>query len=211
MNLELNDGKWINEPTSCQVTNNKVVIITDPETDFWQRSYYGFRNDNAPALLFDCSDNFTFTVKSKFNYQEQFDQCGLIIYLDSDNWFKASIEYENSAFARLGSVVTNSGYSDWATCDIELPSEIWYRLSQRGPDFLIESSLDGVNFNQMRIFHLHALGETSIEMGKVNPPLAIEKPLRFGVYACSPSVSSFKAEFTEIRLEPCKWLAHGTA
>ncbi len=210
MNLELNNGKWIYEPTSCRVTKSKVVINTDPETDFWQRSYYGFRNNNAPALLFDCSDNFTFTVKAKFNYQEQFDQCGLIIYIDSDNWFKASIEYESSAFARLGSVVTNNGYSDWATCDIELPSEIWYRLSQRGPDFLIESSFDGVKFNQMRIFHLHALGETSIEMGKVNPPIAVEKPVHFGVYACSPSISSFKAEFTEFRLEPCKWLAHDT-
>ncbi len=42
VNLELNNGRWINEPTSCQVTNSKVVINSDPETDFWQRSYYGF-------------------------------------------------------------------------------------------------------------------------------------------------------------------------
>lgn len=211
MNIELHDGKWVNEPTSHHFANNTVVINTEPETDFWQRSYYGFRNNNAPALLFDSSDNFTFTVKTKFNYKELFDQCGLIIYLDSENWFKASIEYENSEIARLGSVVTNFGYSDWATCDIKLPREIWYRLSRRGPDFLIESSFDGVEFKQMRIFHLHALGETSTEMGKANPPLSAEKPVRFGVYACSPSVSSFKAEFTKIKLEPCKWLAHGAA
>ena len=76
---------------------------------------------------------------------------------------------------------------------------------------MIESSFDGVEFKQMRIFHLHALGETSTEMGKANPPLSAEKPVRFGVYACSPSVSSFKAEFTKIKLEPCKWLAHGAA
>ncbi|EOU2520784.1 DUF1349 domain-containing protein, partial [Vibrio cholerae] len=30
----------------------------------------------------------------------------------------------------------------------------------------------------------------------------------FGVYACSPSESSFTANFTEMSLEPCKWLAH---
>ena len=47
-----------------------------------------------------------------------FDQCGVVMYLDSENWLKASIEYENERFQRLGSVVTNLGYSDWATTDI---------------------------------------------------------------------------------------------
>ncbi|MBF4217623.1 DUF1349 domain-containing protein, partial [Vibrio anguillarum] len=108
----------------------------------------------------------------------------------------------------LGSVVTNLGYSDWATTDIPLPKEIWYRLSRRGPDFLIESSFDGLVFNQMRIFHLHQLGETTIEMAKCNPPLPTQKVVSFGVYACSSSESSFTAKFTEMSLEPCKWLAH---
>ncbi|EOU2520807.1 DUF1349 domain-containing protein, partial [Vibrio cholerae] len=154
-------GKWISEPKVSEVTSEFVSITTEPKTDFWQRSYYGFRNENAPALLIDSKDNFTFTAKVSFAYQQLFDQCGLIIYLDNENWFKASIEYENQSFSRLGSVVTNLGYSDWATTDIPLPKEIWYRLSRRGPDFLIESSFDGLFFNQMRIFHLHQLGETT--------------------------------------------------
>ncbi|HGH8103201.1 TPA: DUF1349 domain-containing protein, partial [Vibrio cholerae] len=188
-------GKWISEPKVSEVTSEFVSITTEPKTDFWQRSYYGFRNENAPALLIDSKDNFTFTAKVSFAYQQLFDQCGLIIYLDNENWFKASIEYENQSFSRLGSVVTNLGYSDWATTDIPLPKEIWYRLSRRGPDFLIESSFDGLVFNQMRIFHLHRLGETTIEMGKCNPPLPTQKVVSFGVYACSPSESSFTAKF----------------
>ncbi|MFV8409476.1 DUF1349 domain-containing protein [Vibrio owensii] len=201
-------GKWIFEPKVSEVTQDFVSITTEPETDFWQRSYYGFRNDNAPALQIESEENFTFTTKVSFDYQAQFDQCGLIIYLDSENWFKASIEYENEAFSRLGSVVTNLGYSDWATSDIPLPEAIWYRLSRRGPDFLIESSFDGVAFKQMRIFHLHKLGETTPEMGKYNPPLPANNVVSFGVYACSPLKSSFTATFTDMRLEPCKWLAH---
>ncbi|EJL6325651.1 DUF1349 domain-containing protein, partial [Vibrio cholerae] len=184
-------GKWISEPKVSEVTSEFVSITTEPKTDFWQRSYYGFRNENAPALLIDSKDNFTFTAKVSFAYQQLFDQCGLIVYIDNENWFKASIEYENQSFSRLGSVVTNLGYSDWATTDIPLPKEIWYRLSRRGPDFLIESSFDGLVFNQMRIFHLHQLGETTIEMGKCNPPLPTQKVASFGVYACSPSESSF--------------------
>lgn len=206
--VDFTNGKWIFEPKLSEVSTGSVSITTEPNTDLWQRSYYGFRNDNAPALQIESEENFTFTAKASFTYQTQFDQCGLIIYLDSENWFKASIEYENQEFSRLGSVVTNFGYSDWATSDIPLPKEIWYRLSRRGADFLIESSFDGIVFNQMRIFHLHQLGETTVDMGKCNPPQPAEKSVQFGVYACSPQNSSFTAKFTDMNLEPCKWLAH---
>ena len=201
-------GKWVYEPSISSVTPISVSITTDPATDFWQRSYYGFCNDNAPALQIKSEDNFSFTAKVSFDYKAKFDQCGLIIYLDSDNWFKASIEYENDQFSRLGSVVTNLGYSDWASSDIPLPNEVWYRLSRRGPDFLIESSFDGVNFKQMRIFHLHKLGITTAEMGKCSPSLSANAIVNFGVYACSPLNSSFTAKFTDMNLEPCIWQAH---
>ncbi|MFK7803219.1 MAG: DUF1349 domain-containing protein [Anaerolineae bacterium] len=210
MKIDFNSAEWINPPKTYHVDSDTVTIQTDPHTDFWQRSYYGFRNDNAPAILVERQENFTFTVQTKFNYQALFDQCGLIIYLDSENWFKASIEFENGEFSRLGSVVTNHGYSDWATTDIPLTTTMWYRLSRRGPDFLIESAADGENFKQMRIFHLHALGETTAEMGKLNPPAQAVLPIRFGPYACSPTESSFEAVFKNMQIEPCRWLAHTT-
>ena len=203
-------AEWIYRPKSYEITDTSVKITTEPNTDHWQRSYYGFRNDNAPTLLLKSDLNFSFTTKVSFNYSGRFDQCGMIIYVDSDNWFKASIEFEDKNFSRLGSVVTNHGYSDWATTDISTKTEVWYRLSRRGPDFLIEFSLDGLEFNQMRIFHLHCLGETTEEMGKLDPPASPILPIRFGVYACSPMDSSFEAEFTNFKLEDCLWKAHRT-
>ena len=210
MALNLHQGKWLNPPSTSHITDSSIALTTDPHTDFWQRSYYGFRNDNAPAYLFESGENFTFTAKVGFQYKRLFDQCGLIIYIDSENWFKASIEFENDKFSRLGSVVTNLGYSDWATNDISLPEHIYYRLSRRGPDFLIEHSFDGKAFKQMRIFHLHKLEDTSEEMGKANPPLPAKNNIQFGVYACSPSDSSFTAFFDDFKLEPCGWEAHGS-
>ena len=115
------------------------------------------------------------------------------MYLDSDNWLKGSIEYENDQFQHLGSVVTNNGYSDWATTAIDATvKSMWYRLSRREDDYCIECSTDGVNFSQMRICHMWHGG------GKI----------RFGIYACSPEDSSFKATFTDMTLTECKWLAH---
>ena len=208
MNVDFTTAKWINKPKIFEITDQLVKITTEPNTDLWQRSYYGFRNDNAPALLIESDNNFTFTVRVTFEYQARFDQCGLIIYLDSENWFKASIEYENEDISRLGSVVTNYGYSDWATTDIVTTTAMWYRLNRRGPDFLIEPSEDGITFKQMRVFHLHNLGETSPEMGKFNPPAPPKFPIHLGLFACSPLDSSFTAKFDHFRLDNCEWMAH---
>jgi len=160
--VDFTNGKWIFEPKFSEVSIDSVSITTEPNTDLWQRSYYGFRNDNAPALQIESEENFTFTAKANFTYQTQFEQCGLINHLNNQNWIKPSIEYENQAFSRLGSVVTNFGYSDWATSDIPLPKEIWYRLSRRGADFLIESTLEGIVSKQIaRISFASASGDNS--------------------------------------------------
>jgi hypothetical protein len=184
---------WIREPENYEITDDKVTIISEPCTDLWQRTYYGFQNDNAPCLQMKTSEKyFSFTVKTSFNSSNLFDQCGIVIYLDSENWMKSSIEYENNEYQRLGSVVTNNGYSDWATTDISSSvKEMWYRLSRRESDYYIETSMDGINFKQMRAFHLfNGNGEIS-----------------FGIYAASPVESSFTATFTNMEVSECKWEA----
>lgn len=194
MLFKSDEAEWIFKPENYSISDEKIVIKTEPGTDFWQRTYYGFQNNNAPALLVKTKEkSFSFIVKTKFDSRHRFDQCGVIIYQDSDNWFKASIEYENDKYQRLGSVVTNHGYSDWATTDIPAENkEMYYRLSRRESDYCIENSYDGINFKQMRIFHLFE-GQDEI---------------RVGIYACSPEDSSFNAEFTEMQFTECRWMAH---
>ena len=208
MKFDFHNAEWIYKPKKFTIENDYLEITTEPDTDFWQRTFYGFRNDNAPGLLMRTDESFTFTVKTSFKYGEMFDQCGLLIYLDSENWVKAGLEYENKSFSRLGSVVTNLGYSDWATTDLENQTGMYYRLNRRGPDFLIESSFDGLKFSQMRIFHMHALGETTEEMGRQKLMSTKSAAVKFGIYACSPLNSSFTARFSEIDLTACSWQAH---
>lgn len=195
-NTEFNskDLKWIREPKNYSITENKIEIVTEPHTDLWQRTYYNFRNDNTPVLQINTDEKyFSFIVKTEFESNHRFDQCGVVMYLDSENWFKCSIEYENEDFQHLGSVVTNSGYSDWATTVIDASiKSMWYRFSRRENDYCIESSIDGIHYSQMRIFH----------MWKGNGAI------QFGIYACSPENSSFKTTFTNMEITDCKWLAH---
>lgn len=187
--------QWTRQPDSYSVNGDTLAVVTKPGTDLWQRTYYHFRNDNAPVYQISTSEKFfSFVVKTDFTASHhRFDQCGVVVYLDSENWLKGSVEYENDEFQHLGSVVTNNGYSDWATTAISADVKtMWYRLSRRDDDFCIECSADGVTFTQMRVCHLAKATDR----------------ISFGVYACSPEESSFKALFTDMKITECMWKAH---
>ena len=177
MKFDLNQLEWIYPPTQSFLSDEKIVITTDPETDCWQRTHYGFQKDNAHALVFHTEEDFCFTFKAEFVYGGQYDQCGLMVYQDSENWFKASLEYINPSLQQLGSVVTSRGYSDWAMQDFDSEvHSLYYRLSRSGSDFCIE-------------FHF--------EKGA--------GLLGCGLYACSPSQHSFDAVFSEFSITENKW------
>lgn len=193
--MNLKKLKWTREPQEYKIETDRIEIITKPHTDLWQRTYYHFQNDNAPVLQIETEENyFSFVVKTEFGESHQrFDQCGIVMYLDSENWLKASVEYENEEYQHLGSVVTNHGYSDWATTVIDTSiKSMWYRFSRREDDYCIECSMGGVTFEQMRICHMYC------GKGKI----------QFGIYACSPEDSSFKAVFSNMQIMDCQWKAH---
>ncbi len=201
-------GRWINPPQKFTVGPSEVTLQTEPGTDFWQRTFYGFRNNNAPAFLFDRSDNFTFSVTVECEYKTLFDQAGIIIWIDENNWIKTSLEYENQAFSRLGAVVTNAGYSDWSTRNSPAVPQIELRVSRRGPDFLIEARTD-TKWEQLRIAHLGVLGETTAEMGVTPSAGLVPGPsVGVGVYACSQEDSSFEAKFGELVFSTSTWEMH---
>lgn len=192
--FDVSQLEWTRCPKKYSISEDRIEIVTEPHTDLWQRTYYHFRNDNAPVLQIKSNEKyFSFVVKTEFASHHRFDQCGVVMYLDSENWLKASIEYENEEYQHLGSVVTNNGYSDWATTVINADiKSMWYRFSRREDDFCLECSKDGICFEQMRVCHMFNVNDE----------------IQFGVYACSPEDSSFKAVFTNMDITECKWLAH---
>lgn len=193
--IDINGLQWTREPGGYEVKGDTILITTAPHTDLWQRTYYHFQNDNAPVLQMKTREKFfSFVVKTDFTQSHQrFDQCGIVMYLDNENWLKGSVEYENEKFQHLGSVATNGGYSDWATTAI--PADVktmWYRFSRREDDYCIECSTNGTDFSQMRICHMQAAADE----------------ISFGIYACSPEESSFTAAFSDMRITECMWKAH---
>lgn len=188
--------KWLNKTVASNVLENKIVIKTSSDTDFWKGTYYGLSYDNAPLVYFeDEEEMWTLSCKATFSSNTFFDQCGFAIYQDSNHWMKSGIEYQSNGFQQLFSVVTNRGFSDWAMWNYDKnKQDMYYRLSRRQADFLLEYSEDGQNFEMMRMFHL----ENANEVVKV------------GFFASSPGDSSFEAVFTDISLKQCSWSAHNS-
>jgi regulation of enolase protein 1 (concanavalin A-like superfamily) len=189
------DYSWLNPPEDFTIDGDQLNFRTMPETDFWQRTYYGFRNDNAHAFLFSTDQpHFTYCARVRYAPEKLYDQAGILLRVNADHWCKAAIEVEDAHTARLGSVVTNFGYSDWASVDIPNAAAVqqYYRLSRRGQDFRLENSTDGLSYQQMRIFHLYQAAAA----------------VQVGVYACSPTQSSFEVTFSEIDMGDCLWEAY---
>ena len=165
-------------------------LVTKPESDFWQRTHYGFRKDDGHCLLAQVEGDFAAMTCVKFDFRDQYDQCGLMIRVDDENWIKISAEREDDNRSRLGSVVTNLGYSDWASQDISSDvRRVWYRVSRSQQDFLIEVSFDGSQWNQLRVAHLHRCPEV----------------LEVGIYACSPKGNGFRCRFHELAIQASRW------
>lgn len=189
--------KWINKPAQFSLSDSEIVIHTSPDTDFWRGTYYGLEYNNAPGLVLASDEQFwTLKAKVAFTSTTYFDQCGLFIYQDENNWMKSGIEYQSNGYQQLFSVVTNNGFSDWSMANFDRVTQtMHYRLSRRGSDFLLENSVDGVDFMMMRMFHLfHA-----------------QESVQFGFFASSPGDSSFAAHFSQIEWSECSWNAHGSS
>jgi regulation of enolase protein 1 (concanavalin A-like superfamily) len=48
--MDLNNFEWTRMPGDYEICDGKVRITTKPHTDLCHRTYYHFRNDNAPVL-----------------------------------------------------------------------------------------------------------------------------------------------------------------
>jgi uncharacterized protein len=185
MSTLFNEMVWLHEPT-WRIESSSLIVRIQPDSDFWQRTHYGFQRDNGHALLKAVSGNLAIRARFRFEPNEQYDQCGILIRVDADNWFKCSIEYENAAHSRLGSVLTRDGYSDWATQDISSEvKDMGYEVEINNSDITAKFSHNGVIFQQMRICRLN-IGA---------------RPLFAGIYGCSPVGNGYEFTVSDLTID----------
>ena len=181
---------WFNPPKRWRldVCGSGLVVEPDGQTDFWQRTHYGFSADTGHLLGLELRGDFVLSTEVRFHPVHQYDQAGLMMRGDANCWIKASVEHELEGPPQLGAVVTNNGYSDWSLQDFPFTeAALGLRITKHGADVRVEfSPAGGGPWQLMRVARLHW-------------PDAV--PLRAGLYACSPKDAEFRAEFAFLQVE----------
>ncbi|MCF0115298.1 MAG: DUF1349 domain-containing protein [Erysipelotrichaceae bacterium] len=191
--VDISKMEWVNKPTNAIVAKNKVIIETDPYTNMWSETYYHVSQNNPHALVLPIEQDFTFKVRVDFKFNTKYDQAGMVIYANDDNWFKVGIEYKNKLISYIFTTITYHGYSDLSTHETSSDLRyMYFRVSKQQEDFKVEGSFDGKHFKQMRVFHLKN------RTGK----------FKVGIYACSPRNSSFDVTFSEMEMSDSVWKEH---
>lgn len=186
--------RWMNPPSSWRVDSarSRLVIESDPETDFWQRTHYGFQRDNGHFLYCAAPESAVITAQFHSYPAHQYDQAGLMVRFSETCWLKASVEFEPDGPSPLGAVVTNHGYSDWSLQEFSAPScdgclSYCLRVKLQGTEVQVEHS--ATEFGPWRL----------IRMARLSPEAGNQAAC--GIYACSPQARGYRAEIEFLRID----------
>lgn len=97
---------WYNEPASWQISEGALTMDVTPNSDYWRISHYGFTVDDAPFYYAEYGGEFEAKVKISGDYKVRFDQAGMMIRLDHENYIKTGIEFVDGKY-NLSTVVTH--------------------------------------------------------------------------------------------------------
>lgn len=173
----LNKMIWYNEPEKWQVKDASLIVQVTPKSDFWRISHYGFTVDDGPFYYNLYGGEFEAKVKLTGNYKSRFDQMGLMLRIDQENYIKAGVEFVDGKF-NISTVVTHEK-SDWSVLALEnAPPFIWIKAVRRLDAVEIYYSVDDKNYIMVR-----------------NAPLEDNIPVMAGLMAASPDGNGFEAKF----------------
>lgn len=174
---------WFNEPDSWETANGTLTMQVTPNTDYWRVSHYGFTVDDAPFYYAEYGGEFEAKVKVSGDYKVRFDQAGMMIRLDHENYIKAGIEYVDGKY-NISAVVTHKT-SDWSVIALDRPVEyIWIKAVRRKDAIEIFYSFDDKEYTMMR-----------------NAWMEANCPVKIGMFAASPDGRGFKAIFTDFKVK----------
>lgn len=174
--------QWFNEPENWSVENNVLTMDVTPQSDYWRISHYGFTVDDAPFLYTVRGGEFEVKVKITGEYKVRFDQAGLMIRIDKENYIKTGIEFVDGKY-NLSTVVTHKT-SDWSVIELEKPVEyVWIKAVRRLDAVEIFYSFDDKEYTMMR-----------------NCWLQDNTPVMVGMMAACPDGNGFKATFEGFRI-----------
>src|ERR1700730_4258678 len=175
--------KWMNQPALWNRSGGKLIVRSRAKTDFWRKTFYGYITDNGHFFYLPVSGDFAFQACINGQYAALYDQAGLMVRLDAENWMKCGTEFFDGR--RHASVVFTRDFSDWSTMlDLSETAAIWWRVARKKDSIEPMCSLDGKSF-------------TSARQGYFVP----EVKANVGIMCAAPEGPGFEALFDDLKLE----------
>lgn len=168
---------WFNEPEEWTVGNGTLTMEVTPHSDYWRISHYGFTVDDAPFYYANYGGEFEAKVRVSGDYKVRFDQAGLMLRINAENYIKCGIEFVDGKY-NLSTVVTHTT-SDWSVIALDRPVEyIWIKAVRRLDAVEIFYSFDDKEYVMMR-----------------NAWMPDNTPMQVGLMAACPDGDGFRATF----------------
>ena len=175
--------QWFNEPAQWTIQDHVLSMQVTPQSDYWRISHYGFTVDDAPFLYTLRGGEFEVKVKVSGDYRTRYDQAGLMLRIDHENYIKAGIEFVDGKY-NLSAVVTHHT-SDWSIIPLEKPVPfVWIKAVRRLVAIEIFYSFDDQEYTLMR-----------------NAWMQDNHPIMVGLMGASPDGQGFEARFEHFSIQ----------
>lgn len=154
--------RWMNEPPSAHVEAGTLTVLSTPKADFYRMP--GWTIDNGNFFHLPVEGEFSFEARINGQFASKYDQAGLMVRQDAENWLKCGIEFVDST--RFASVVFTRGFSDWSTMkDLTQTAPVWWRVIRRTNSIETLCSLDGKNFTSVRQAYGYLASASKVDVG----------------------------------------------
>ena len=191
--------QWFNEPEQWEIKDGVLTMSVTPKSDYWRISHYGFTVDDAPFLYTLRGGEFEAKVKLSADYKTRFDQSGMMLRIDHENYIKVGIEFVDGKY-NLSTVVTHHT-SDWSIVPLDEPVPyVWIKAVRRLDAVEIFYSFDDKEYTMLR-----------------NCWLQDNCPVMVGVMGACPDGDGFVARFEDFSIRHLpdqrrqEWLAKDQA
>ena len=179
----LDKMQWFNEPESYTIRNGKLEMDVPAQTDYWRIAHYGFTVDDGPFLYTTVGGEFEAKIKVGGDYKVRFDQAGMMIRKDHENYVKFGIEFVDGKF-NISAVVTHNT-SDWSVIELKEPIPfLWLKAVRRLDAIELYYSFDDKEYTMMRTLWMQD-----------------NCPLMVGPVAACPDGQGFKAVFSHFKVK----------
>lgn len=178
------DCRWHQTPPVCQIDDGTLTVITSEKTDFWRITQYDFIHDNGHFFGKTVDREFTAELHVRANFQELYDQAGLMVRIDERRWIKIGAEFSDGKL--MMSTVLTDEMSDWAVMPAPAISEgFWIRVTVRSGTVRAQYSVDGVYWPLLRL-----------------APFPVADAYLVGPMCCTPQRAGLEVHFSDFSVQP---------